>query len=125
MGAMSLRQKKNKNWKVKVVINQIFSPLQQPKNEVKYFENIFSDFESVFSHKRVFNSKLIQINSKVITANDIHVGAESQMSVKRKNSPWTCSIEEKPPKIDLMDKNENFCFKNIYLKTIHRPFITR
>ena len=30
------------------VINQIFGRLQHPKNEVRYLENIFSDFRSVF-----------------------------------------------------------------------------
>ena len=37
------------------VINQIFGRLQFPKNEVRYLENIFSDFRSVFPHKVVFH----------------------------------------------------------------------
>ena len=41
MGGVTLRQKKEKNKKVKVVINQIFGCLQHLKNEVKYTENIF------------------------------------------------------------------------------------
>ena len=31
------------------VINKIFGRLQHPKKEVRYLENIFSDFRSVFS----------------------------------------------------------------------------
>ena len=34
------------------VINQIFGRLQHPKNEVRYLENIFSDFICVFFHIR-------------------------------------------------------------------------
>ena len=41
MGGVTLRQKKEKNWKVKVVINKIFGCLKHLKNEVKYTENIF------------------------------------------------------------------------------------
>ena len=31
------------------IMNQIFGRLQHPKNEVRYLENIFFDFRSVFS----------------------------------------------------------------------------
>ena len=41
------------------VTNQIFGRLQHPKNEVRYLENIFSDFRSVFSLVRGrFSQKL-------------------------------------------------------------------
>ena len=41
------------------VMNQIFGRLQHPKNEVRYLENIFSDFRSVFSLVRgCFSQKL-------------------------------------------------------------------
>ena len=43
-------------------MNQIFSPLQHAKNEVKYLENIFSDFISVFPHMGVLVTTLVKAN---------------------------------------------------------------
>ena len=48
-GRCDIKAEKEKNQKVKVVINQIFGRLQHPKNEVRYLQNIFSDFRSDFS----------------------------------------------------------------------------
>ena len=44
------------------VTNQIFGCLQHPKNEVRYLENIFSDFRSVFFHLRFFFTKVLKTN---------------------------------------------------------------
>ena len=48
------------------IMNQIFGRLQHPKNEVRYLENIFSDFRSVFPHQGVFVAKVIKANIMAI-----------------------------------------------------------
>ena len=46
--------------------SKIFGRLQHPKNEVRYLENIFSDFRSVFPHQGVFVAKVIKANIMAI-----------------------------------------------------------
>ena len=52
-----------------------------------------------------------------------HFGAPAEISMSVKtNAYWRSFYKIRHPKIYLTNDNETLCFKNIYLKTIHRPF---
>ena len=65
-GGYDIKAEKKKNKTVKVITNQIFGHLQHTKIEVRYLDNIFSGFRSLFSFMSLRKNKFYRYSNQHI-----------------------------------------------------------